>query len=430
MVRPPFGVAVAALLVLPACTGWGPSAPTEPPDASSVTMTTLEAPEPDAVAEVTTPAGVTAPGVVALDAAPVEVEVGEAVWVLGLPTADGPPAWVVVAPDGRSRLVTVEDGAATTRPWPGWDPVRPPVAHVVDGSWRWVDTDGAGEVAPVTRTPDGWWAAVDATGGLRLVEEGADPVVVPGPFLPDARPVPLPDGRLAVLADPTGAYGHGVLGDALEAGSVAIVDPAAGEVVERRRAEGRVIEGTAPLLGDLDGDGDGELVVTTSADADGARVEAWPLDDDPRLVGPAVGRSGRWRHQVAVVPAAHDGGPPAVVEVVTPHLDRIVQWLVARDGELAVDRDLRLPGLASHVLGSRNLQQAAAVDVDGDGVREPVGPDGDGDGLLVADRGPDSIAPFRASLGAPVTSNVALAGEGSALAMAVATADGILHVWG
>lgn len=431
MRRLPLLLLVAA--VLGACTsGAGDdTAPTPGTTAPSATATpvALDAPDDVRAVGVTSAAGVTGAGVVDLSREPTRVEVGEAAWVLGVPTDDGDPAWVTVSPDGASRLVRVGADGPEVRAWPDWDPVRPPVLEAVEGDWRWAATEGAGPVAPVVVTDDGTWVAVDGDGDLRVRGPDGSVQDVPGPFLPDARAVPLSDGRLAVLADPTDAYGHGVLGDAVEATSVAIVDPRSGEVDERAGVQGRVIEGTAPLVGDVDGDGAEDLVVTTSADADGARIDVWPLDGGPRVHGPPIGRGGRWRHQVAVVPHAYEDGPPAVVEVVTPHLDRFAQWLVRAGDELVVQGG-GVGGVASHGIGSRNLQQAALVDTQGDGVRDLVGPSAEDRGLMVVDHERDSVGTHVVLPDRVVASNVALVGEGETLAMAVVTTDGILHVWG
>jgi hypothetical protein len=101
--------------------------------------------------------------------------------------------------------------------------------------------------------------------GLALLPAGAAPVA-------ERRPGMLADGvltrgrrnlRAVWLTRPTGRYGHGVLGDAIEAGGVA-AELADGRRVELVLSADSVFEDLRPRLADTDGDGDDEILVVRS----------------------------------------------------------------------------------------------------------------------------------------------------------------------
>ncbi len=84
--------------------------------------------------------------------------------------------------------------------------------------------------------------------------------------LPDARILMDELGRLLFLSNPTSDYPHGVLGDALEARSITLIDPNSNpiSIKEFQINPADVIEGITPLWVDLDGDGKREIIATQS----------------------------------------------------------------------------------------------------------------------------------------------------------------------
>jgi hypothetical protein len=144
--------------------------------------------------------------------------------------------------------------------------------------------------------------------------------------------------------------------------------------------------------------------------------------------GPAIGKSFRWRHQIA----AANFGPGKEVEIAevrTPHLGGIVEFYQLIDGELIITAEF--PGITSHTLGSRNLDLAAAGDFDADGLSEL---------LVLSPDLTEYIAVRRTSSGAEeawrlpldgiASSNFAAASlpEGS-IAIAVGRMDHTIRIW-
>ncbi|MEQ9330069.1 VCBS repeat-containing protein [Thalassobaculum sp.] len=182
----------------------------------------------------------------------------------------------------------------------------------------------------------------------------------------------LPDGGIAEAAGqgvvrawyerPTGRYGHGVLGDAIEGGSLVAVDP------EGRRHEhvlpvSRVFEDITPRLADLDGDGRNEVVTIRSDLASGAAVAVYGIRDGALVEIAAtapIGSANRWLSIAAIADFLGDGTRTVAV-VRTPHLAGLLELLALRDGRL-VRVAGPVAGFSSHAIGSRVLSLAAAIE--------------------------------------------------------------------
>jgi hypothetical protein len=322
----------------------------------------------------------------------------EPLWVIPLASADAPRAVAVLSVDGT--LWYVSEG-------------RPP-SRVLGGlASEQIERCGEALLA-VTRlghlvrlplTPDGVGAPLrgpeasllhrplclpddDATlaaglaGGAAIVTHGGDLVLVDSALattaraagarvMPDAEPVAvdLGEGRraIAVLAEPTLRYRHGLLGDEVEALSVLLFDLTTLDALGHWRVTGDdVIEErrvTPWRWGERVG-----LHVTVSNAREGARVVTlvWQAGRlEPLAAGPALGRGGRWLHALGAtgerlyaLHTPHVGGELVRYELLPPdagegYAHRIVAS-AARD-------------LTSHVLGERNLDRALLIDGDGEG---------------------------------------------------------------
>lgn len=219
-----------------------------------------------------------------------------------------------------------------------------------------------------------------ASGGLAFVSDDGAVVVTQSTGnrrfeldpLPDARLILSSQGVLAALSAPTDRYPHGIAGDPLEAARVDLIDLAALQVVASVEIpDGRVVEGSAPLWADLDSDGTDELILTLSDASSGARLAV--LSDDGAFVAESdpIGLGNRWRHQIAVGPFGPNG-ETELVDVRIPHIGGAVEFFTMANGRLGMTASLKT--FSSHVIGSRNMDQALAADANGDGRPEVVVP--------------------------------------------------------
>lgn len=195
----------------------------------------------------------------------------------------------------------------------------------------------------------------------------------------------LPDGEVAVApgqgvvqawyARPTDRYGHGVLGDAIEAGSLVVVDDQ-GRRHEHVLGDHRVFEDITPRLVDLDGDGANEVVTIRADLAAGAAVAVYGIRDGvlAEIAATApIGRRNRWLSVAATADFLGDGMPRIAV-VLMPHLAGELELLELRGRQL-VRIAGPVAGYSTHAIGSRVLSLAGVVDADGDGVADLALPD-------------------------------------------------------
>lgn len=171
----------------------------------------------------------------------------------------------------------------------------------------------------------------------------------------------------AWLTDPTDRYGHGVLGDAIEAGGLAL-ERADGRVARYKLDAGSVFEDRRVRLIDLDRDGRDEAIVVQSYLDAGAALAVFGLDASGVAFlseVPAIGRVNRWLNPAGA--ADFDGdGRIEIAFVETPHIGGTLRLYEYRDGKLHEDHAAR--GFSNHAIGSREQALAAVHDWTGDGV--------------------------------------------------------------
>jgi hypothetical protein len=357
---------------------------------------------------------------------------GPPAWVLAAASGTG-TTWLVALEDGRVARIEVDARGAVGRARLDVErlpPGAPPAGRLRDGELELLTrtSDTARWTHPVPIGPAADALARITTRGTLVL--GPDERPVAGvQALPDAR-ILVDAGRMLVLGEPTERYGHGVLGDAVESGAAIVIDARRATVVARIDPPGeRVIEGLAPIWGDLDGDGQREIVVTESDIGEGARLVAY--DEQGRLVATSepIGLGYRWRHQIGVGTTLRDA-PPELVSVRTPHLGGVVEFFRLKGDRLQLTASIG--GVSSHAIGSRNLDLAALADWNGDDLLDLLVPARGHHALVVVSRtatGAAIVARLDAA-GRIATNLAGVAMPGGGLQLGLGTADGRLRLWG
>ncbi|MFT7621290.1 MAG: poly(3-hydroxybutyrate) depolymerase [Myxococcota bacterium] len=288
-----------------------------------------------------------------LASTPLEIPVdADTTWLAAAPSADG-SVWLWTRANGDVSYVTVtDDGASAPASLSPLNPGEPPVLRVWEtGAVTTLDRTND---SPLTHVLPGSILWIAQNGSLRAKNDKTGLTA-----LLDARPVALA-GTSAVLTGPTDQYAHGVLGDAIEASAITLID-ADGKLLSIPIQEGAVVEGLSPMLADLDGDGVAEVIATVSDATGGARLSAWRLDGTAVGQGPPVGQGNRWRHQLAVAPLG-PGGELELAVIKTPHIGGVLELYRLVDGALEIVAE-SAPDYRTHTIGSRNLDLALAADL-------------------------------------------------------------------
>jgi len=311
------------------------------------------------------------------NSSPVDIPLnGRPSWLVAVPNEEG-SLWAVVLEDGRVQGFQV--ARTTVKPIaispPQLPAGMPPLLTISNGSPQLVSPP-IEDSSPFTHPSllgDGRFAIISENGDLVFWQNGElSRLAVDS--LPDGRILVDGADRLLLLSKPTEIYQHGVLGDALEAGGISLVEasPEPRLIQQIEIPEPSVIEGVSPIWADLTGDGKREIIVTLSDQAKGARIVIFNESGEQIAVGPAIGQGFRWRHQLAVAPFG-PSGEIELADVLTPHIGGVVEFYRLNGDHLEIKA--RLSGFSSHAIRSRNLDMALAADLDGDGQTELVVPD-------------------------------------------------------
>ncbi|MEJ8559909.1 VCBS repeat-containing protein [Yoonia sp. GPGPB17] len=148
---------------------------------------------------------------------------------------------------------------------------------------------------------------------------------------------------------PTDRYAHGVLGDAIEWGTLEITT----DTGIRRLVlpQDRVFEDVAPRLADVDNDGSPEVVVVETLATEGAQLAIY--DETGKIAAtPHIGQTNRWLAPIGVADLDGDG----LVEIAyidRPHLAKTLRVWRFVDGALEPVADL--PGLTNHRIGEADI---------------------------------------------------------------------------
>ncbi len=200
-----------------------------------------------------------------------------------------------------------------------------------------------GQGALAAETADCWYP-VDAPIGCRTGGVDADGSLRPGFH--------------ALLANPVKRYGHGILGDTPEWGTLQFLvqgSPRHGPYVfaEYTLPDNRIFEDITPRLVDVDGDGNPEIVVVETDIRRGARLSIYAVDQGEGKMTllaatPHIGTAYRWLAPVGVADFNGDGAMDFAY-VDRPHLAKTLRVWSLKDGKL--QEIAKLPGVSNHNIG-------------------------------------------------------------------------------
>lgn len=174
--------------------------------------------------------------------------------------------------------------------------------------------------------------------------------------------VQLPDGQIAVSPDsqtfalytePNERYGHGILGDAIEAGQLLVVQD--GSWYRHTLGEAYVFEDLQPRLADVTGDGKEEIITIRSQRQLGAGIAIYQVQGDSLTeyaYVPEIGRSFRWLNPVAIFDLDGDD-TLEIAWIQTPHIGGILKVAKIQPGQLRVLDEVSQ--YTNHAIGQRNL---------------------------------------------------------------------------
>jgi hypothetical protein len=165
--------------------------------------------------------------------------------------------------------------------------------------------------------------------------------------------VGLDNSVYAQYAMPTEKYGHGILGDKLEAEQLVVVVDSG--FYEYKLTGEYVFEDIRPRLYDVDGDNELEFITIRTNVNQGAGIAIYKIKGG-QLVEyahlPEIGTANRWLNIVAINDLDNDG----VVELVwieTPHIGGILKVAKIKEGTLKVLTEATQ--YSNHAIGERNL---------------------------------------------------------------------------
>lgn len=222
------------------------------------------------------------------------------------------------------------------------------------------------------RTADRLWRLEVADARPRLTQIRVEPERAKEPdALRDGTTAAAPAlNGIVYLAAPTNRYTHAVLGDAIEAGALVLLE-SGGSKRMLLAGDDAVFEDLTPRLHDLDGDGIPEIVVVKSYLARGSALAVIGRDPDGGLKilaeTPPIGIPNRWLNPAGFGDFS-GSGKQEVALVRMPHaLGRleIWRWESGKLRQIASESDT-----SNHQIGSRILNLTVAADFDADGVSD------------------------------------------------------------
>lgn len=148
--------------------------------------------------------------------------------------------------------------------------------------------------------------------------------------------------RSAAYTDPTDRYDHGILGDAIEWGTLEITTDTG--IRSFVLSQDRVFEDVAPRLVDLDGDGAPEVIVVETLVSEGAQLAVYNATGKIAAT-PHIGSTNRWLAPIGAADLDGDG-KIEIAYIDRPHLAKTLRVWRYENGDLVPVADLG--GLTNH----------------------------------------------------------------------------------
>ncbi len=296
---------------------------------------------------------------------------------------------------------------------------QPPAVVVQDNGVRFLTADETGPNTHAVQFPDGTIVTVSEAGAVRV-----DGDLLIEDALPDARIV-WQDDVAAVLAGATERYDHGALGDEVEARAIVLfVATEWDRPPPSSLPEPTVVEGVAPILADIDDDGDPKY---SSPSPGPMRALGWSPTD--------------WTASASRLARNRDGlslAPPALCRAVLPRRGarnrRRSHPAHRRDGGVLPYRRrpalnaARYDGVSSHAFGS----VASTVDSPENARRWPTDaavPTQERRKLVALQRQDGVRQAAQRDIGASLASNVAATPTDDGGLACRRSRDGVVRVW-
>ena len=235
--------------------------------------------------------------------------------------------------------------------------------------------------------------------------------VAPAPDLPAVPAGALPDARIAFgrdktvrawLAEPTDRYRHGVLGDAIEAGSL-VIEHRDGQRSVLRLGADAVFEDIEPRIANIGGV-ERIVVVKSYLSRGSALAVVDPNTSSIIAETPPIGRPNAWLNPAGIADFSSDGTTD-IAFVRQPHVVGILELWSWQNGKL--QKSAEVPDVSNHIIGSRALGMSATADFDGDDRPDLAVPSLDRRALRLISFTPEPHDITRVRLPARVVTNVA-----------------------
>ena len=268
-----------------------------------------------------------------------------------------------------------------------------------------------------------WYRIAPATGTL---------MTAPAPGFPAVPPGGLSDGRVASsggaiarawLAHPTDRYRHGVLGDAIEAGSL-VIERSDGRIGTVAAGADAVFEDLSPRIATLDGVD--QIVVVKSYLQRGSALAIIDAGSMKIIAEtPPIGRAHAWLNPAGI--ADFDGdGTTDIALVRQPHVAGLLQLWSWEKQQLK--KVAEVPDASNHFIGSKALGMSWTADFDADGHPDLAVPSLDRRSLRLIAFVPKVREIARIALPARIATNIGSAGGGGRPGLVAGLEDGRLII--